>query len=126
MSGEEHWAATGGKVKTKMVGCLPGIGGGLILTRTTTKTPTVMTARKTTNSFFDTTTNLWSDAFLAGRGADLDNDDNGNNNGRGEGLILMKTTMKTPTVMTPWSVTTSVFDITTNLWSDAFLAGRGG
>ena len=33
-----------------------------------TKKPT---ARKTTNSFFDTTTNLWSDAFLAGRGVIL-------------------------------------------------------
>ena len=28
---------------------------------------------------FDTATNLWLDAFLAGRGGDLDNDDNGNN-----------------------------------------------
>ena len=32
------------------------------------------------DSFFDTTTNLWLDAFLAGRGGDFDNDDNGNNN----------------------------------------------
>ena len=31
-------------------------------------------------SFFDTTTNLWSDAFLAGRGGDFDNDDEGHNN----------------------------------------------
>ena len=31
----------------------------------TTKTPT---ARTTTTSFFDTTTNLWSDAFLVGKG----------------------------------------------------------
>jgi len=31
---------------------------------TTTNTPT---ARTTRTSFFDTTTNLWSDAFLAGR-----------------------------------------------------------
>ena len=61
-----------------------------------------------------------------GGGGDLYDDDDGNNNGRGEGLILTKTTMKTRTVITPWSVTTSVFDITTNLWSDAFLAGRGG
>jgi hypothetical protein len=30
----------------------------------------------TTTYFFDTTTNLWSDAFLAGRGADLNDDDN--------------------------------------------------
>ena len=39
--------------------------------RTTTKTPTAMVARTKTTSFFDTTTNLWSDAFLAGRGGDL-------------------------------------------------------
>ena len=25
-----------------------------------------------------------------------------------------------------WTMSTSVFDTTTNLWSDAFLAGRGG
>ena len=42
-------------------------------------------ARTTLTSFFDTTTNLWSDAVLAGRGGDFDNNDNGNNNGRGEG-----------------------------------------
>ena len=42
----------------------------------TTKTPT---ARTMATSFFDTTTNLWSDAFLAGRGGDFDNDDDGNN-----------------------------------------------
>ena len=29
-------------------------------------------------SFFDTTTNLWSDAFLVRRGGDFDDDDNGN------------------------------------------------
>ena len=55
----------------------------------------------------------------------MDDDDDGNSNGRGEGLILTKTTMNTPTVMTPLSVTTPDFDITTNLWPDAFLAGRG-
>ena len=38
----------------------------------TTKTPT---ARTTLTSLFDTTTNLWLDAFLAGRGGDFDNDD---------------------------------------------------
>ena len=36
----------------------------------------------TSNSFFDTTTNLWSDAFLAGRGGDFDNDDDGNNDNK--------------------------------------------
>ena len=51
-------------------------------------------------------------------------DDDGNNDDRGEGLILTKTMMKTPTVMTPWSVKTSVFDITTNLWLNAFLAEK--
>ncbi len=32
-----------------------------------------------TTSFFYTTTNLWSDAFLAGRGGDFDNDVYSNN-----------------------------------------------
>ena len=32
----------------------------------------------TTTSFLDTTTNLWSDAFLARRGGDFDDDDNVN------------------------------------------------
>ena len=77
-------------------------------------------------SGIDTTTNLWSDAFLAWRGEGDFNNDHSNNNGRREGLILTKTAMKTPTVMTPWSATTSVFDITTYLWLDAFLAGTGG
>ena len=34
--------------------------------RMTRKIPTAMTARTTATSFFITTTNLWSDAFLAG------------------------------------------------------------
>ena len=42
----------------------------------TTKTPTV---RTTTTSYFETTPNLWLDAFLAGRGGDFDDDDDGNN-----------------------------------------------
>ena len=42
-----------------------------------TMTPT---ARTRTTSFFDTTTNLWADAFLAGRGGYFDNDDDGKNN----------------------------------------------
>ena len=74
---EEHWADAGRKKKPNVVGCLPGRGGGLILTRTTTKTPMAMTAMKTTTSFLDTTTNLWSDAFLA-EGDDFDDDDNVN------------------------------------------------
>ena len=52
------------------------------------KNPTAMTARTTTTSFFDTPTNLWSDAFLAGRWGDFNNDDNNNNKqtgGRGNG-----------------------------------------
>ena len=48
----------------------------------TTKTPM---ERKTSTSLFDTTTNLWSDAFLAGRGGDFNDDEDGNNDGRGEG-----------------------------------------
>ena len=32
---------------------------------------------------------------------------------------------KTPRAMTLWTATTSVFDITTNLWLDAFLVGGG-
>ena len=37
------------------------------------------------NLIFDTTTNLWSDAFLAERGSDFVNDDNGTNDGRERG-----------------------------------------
>ena len=33
-----------------------------------------------TTTFFDITTNLWSDAFLAGRGGDFDNVDSDKNN----------------------------------------------
>ena len=51
-------------------------------TGTTTKTPT---ARTTTISFFDTTTNLWLDAFLAGRVCDFDDDVGGNNNHKDKG-----------------------------------------
>ena len=43
------------------------------------KSPMAMMARTTTTSFFDTTTILWLDAFLAGRGGDFDNYDNNNN-----------------------------------------------
>ena len=61
---------------------------------------------------------------------DFDDDDDGNddgiNNDRRGGLILLRTTTKTPTAMTPWTKTTSFFDTTTNMWSDAFLAGTGG
>ena len=74
-------------------------GGGVISTMMTTVTTTTKTTTTTTvnkdkdedNSkdngdlIFDTTTNLWSDAFLAGRGSDFVNDDDGNNDGRGEG-----------------------------------------
>ena len=52
----------------------------MILMRTTTKTPMAMTAMKTMTSFLDTTTNLWVDAFLAGRVGDFDKDDGGKNN----------------------------------------------
>ena len=65
------------------------------------------------------------DAFLAWRGGDF-NDGDGNNDGRREGLILTRMTTKTPTAMKPWTTTTSFFDTTTNLWSDAFLAWRVG
>ena len=75
-------------------------------------------------SCFDTTTNLWSDAFLAGRGG------------------IWKT-MPTATTTTKTITTTMVnedngkdpnsedndnliFDTATNMWLDAFLAGRGG
>ena len=43
---------------------------------------------------FDTTTNLWSDAFLAGWVVVFNDDDYGNNNGRRGGLILLRTTTK--------------------------------
>jgi hypothetical protein len=42
----------------------------------TTKTTKV----RSNDLIFDTTTNLWSDAFLAGRGGDIDNDYKGLNN----------------------------------------------
>ena len=58
------------------------------------------TARTTPTSFLDTTTNLWTDAFLAGRGGDFDNDDDGNNAGRREWLILTRTTAEIPTART--------------------------
>jgi hypothetical protein len=41
----------------------------------TTKT----TKARSIDLIFDTTTNLWSDAFLAGRGGNFDNDDEGLN-----------------------------------------------
>ena len=49
-------------------------------------------------SFFDTTTNLWSDAFLAGRVVVFKDDDVSNNDVRGEGLLM--TTMATTTTTT--------------------------
>jgi hypothetical protein len=52
---------------------------GLFLTRTRTKTQTAMQPWTTTTSFIDTTTTLWSDAFLEVRGGDFNYDDNGNN-----------------------------------------------
>ena len=48
--GALRWAAVGGE-KSYAVGCLPGRGGWVSAT-----------------TFFDNTTNLWSDEFLAGRG----------------------------------------------------------
>ena len=52
---EEHWADAGRKGKPNVVGCHPGRGGGLILTRMSTKTPMAMTGMKTMTSFLDTT-----------------------------------------------------------------------
>ncbi len=68
-------------------------------------------------SVFDTTTNLWRDAFLAGRGGDLDNYDDSNNN------AIFRAICDGEDART---MSTSVFDTTTNLRLDAFLAGRGG
>ena len=67
------------------------------------------TARTTTTSFFDTTTILWLDAFLARKGADFDDDHDGNNDGRGEGLILTRTTTKIPTTKTPTAMDSDEF-----------------
>ena len=48
----------------------------------TTKTPTA----RSIDLIFDTTTNLWSDAFLVGKGCDFNNDDDtGNNDHKYEG-----------------------------------------
>ena len=44
-----------------------------------------------TTSFFDTTTNLWSDAFLAGRGGDLVDDEDGNNNAIFAQSVMVRT-----------------------------------
>ena len=50
------------------------------------KTPMARTTERTNdNLIFDTTTNLWLDAFLVGRGGDFDNDDDGNNYGSERG-----------------------------------------
>ena len=49
----------------------------MILTRTTTRQRPQRRGHLT--SFFETTPNIWSDAFLAGRGGDFDDDDDGNN-----------------------------------------------
>jgi len=57
---------------------------------------------------------------------DFEDDDDGNNEGRRRGLIMTRTTTKTLTAMTPWTMKTSFVDTTTNLWPDAFLAGTGG
>ena len=73
-----------------------------------------MTARTTTTSFFDITTNLWSDAFLVGKGGDFDNEDDGNNDRKDNDNGNART------------MSTSFFDTTTNLWLDAFLEERGG
>ena len=68
-------------------------------TKTTTKTTTTTTVNEDNDEdpnsednsednddlIFDTTTNLWLDAFLAGRGSDFVNDDDGNNDGRERG-----------------------------------------
>ena len=79
----------------------------MILTRKTKKTPT---ARTTMTSFFDTTTNLWLDAFLAGRVVVFNNDDNGNNNGRGEGLLMTTTATSTTTKTLARTTTTTTKD----------------
>ena len=48
-----------------------------------TKTPTA----RSIDLIFDTTTNLWSDAFLAGKGGGFNNDDDdGNNDHKDEGF----------------------------------------
>ena len=76
-------------------------------------------------SFFNTTTNLWSDAFLAGR-----------RGGIWATMTRATTTTKTTTMTTVNEDNNKdtkgedkddlIFDTTTNLWSDAFLAGKGG
>ena len=65
---EEHWEDAGRKGKPNVVGCLPCREGGLIMTRTTKKTPMAMMAMKTTTSFLDTKTNLGLVAFRGGWG----------------------------------------------------------
>ena len=79
----------------------------------TTKTPTA----RSIDLIFDTPTNLWSDAFLAGNGVDFNNHDyNGNKTIKKTSSDFdnedTRTTTKTPTART---TTTSFFDTTTNL-----------
>ena len=67
-------------------------GGGVISTMMTTETTMAgervdsdkdgnkdPNAKDNNDLIFDTTTNLWLDAFLAGRGGYFDNNDDGNN-----------------------------------------------
>ncbi len=123
-----------------MVGCIPGREGGVFQVISTTMTTATMMAVERVDSdqdddkdpnvednddlIFDTTTILWADAFLAGRGGYFDNDDDGNNNrndnDKDNGERMMTTT-KPPMART---TTTSIFDTTTsNLWSDASWQG---
>ena len=109
----------------------------MMMATITTKTMTMMTINEDDNEdtngedndnlIFDTTTNLWSDAFLAGSGVDLtmmttettttktrgdfDDHDNGNYDHKDN---VKEDAMKH-----------LIFDTTTNLWSDSFLEGRG-
>ena len=66
----------GGQLGVCLVGWMAGwsmFGGWMIWTMMTTATMISGEGGRTTStSVFDTTTNLWLDAFLAGRGGDFD------------------------------------------------------
>ena len=99
---------------------------GLIMTRTTTKTLTAMTHGQLQPLCLTQQPTGGRMHSWHGGGDDFDDKDDGNNDGRRGGLILLRTTTKTLTAMTPWTTMTSFFDTTTNMWSDAFLAGTWG
>ena len=80
----------------------------LILTRMTTKTPMEKKPWTMATSFFDTSTNQWLDAFLAGNGEDFDNNDDGNNNHKDNNNNNVHTTPPTTTTTITYTTTSTI------------------